>query len=185
MPPFRVSGENPSVANGVKPWGMDGGSEARNQGQGIHLDADGAIPKRFLQLDGDEPILGEGDVLGGDGRAKHVAKKVGSADIVLRAGAGMGVQRESTVLDAQGTHDLGAMGNGQGDGEGFAAQLGTGRREASHSGGGELRERWFSLLQVVGEESGLPLAVVLDHMATDEVAQEPGADDLQQVRRGR
>jgi hypothetical protein len=30
----------------------------------------------------------------------------------------------------------------------------------------------------------LPLAVVLDDAATDEVAQKPGADDLEQVRHG-
>jgi hypothetical protein len=94
------------------------------------------------------------------------------------------MERESTVLEAQGTHDLGSSGSGQGDGEGFAAQPGAGGREARDSGGGELRERWFSLGEVVGEESGLPLAVVLDYMATDEVAHKPGADDLQQVRDG-
>ena len=39
-------------------------------------------------------------------------------------------------------------------------------------------------MQVVGEKSGLTLAVVLGHAVTDEVAQQPGADDLQEVRRG-
>jgi hypothetical protein len=34
------------------------------------------------------------------------------------------------------------------------------------------------------EEASLPLAVVLDDMAADQVAQEPGADDLQQVSDG-
>jgi hypothetical protein len=69
-------------------------------------------------LDGDQAILGEGDVLLGDGRAQHVAQQVASADVVL------------------------------------------------------------------GEEASLPLAVVLDDMAADQVAQEPGADDLQQVSDG-
>jgi hypothetical protein len=33
-------------------------------------------------------------------------------------------------------------------------------------------------LQVVGEKSGLTLAVVLDHAAAAEEAQQPGAGDL-------
>jgi hypothetical protein len=37
---------------------------------------------------------------------------------------------------------------------------------------------------LVAEEAGLSLAVVLDHPAAHQVAQEPGADDLQQVRDG-
>jgi hypothetical protein len=48
-------------------------------------------------------------VLLGDGRAKHVPKKVGPAHVVLGAGAGRSMERESTVLDAQGTHDFGAI----------------------------------------------------------------------------
>jgi hypothetical protein len=160
---------------------MDSGREAGDQGQGIHLDADRAIPERFLQLDGDQAILGEGDVFLGDGRAKHVFEKVGSADIVL--GAGMGVQRESSVLDAQRAHDLGAIGGRQDDGERFAAQLGTRGRQARDSGGGELGQGRLPLGEVIGEEAGFPF-VVLDDAAADEVAQEPGADDLQQVRDG-
>ncbi len=160
---------------------MDGGREAGDQGQGIHLDADRAITKGFFQLDGDQAIFGEGDVLGGDGRAKHVFEKVGPADIVLGAGAGMGVQRESSVLDAQRTHDLRANRGRQDDGEGFAAQLGASRRQARDSGGGELGQGRLPLGEVVGEEAGFPF-VVLNHAAAYEVAQEAGADDLEQVR---
>jgi hypothetical protein len=55
---------------------MDSGREAGDQGQGIHLDADRAIPERFLQLDGDQAILGEGDVFLGDGRAKDASNAI-------------------------------------------------------------------------------------------------------------
>jgi len=33
-----------------------------DQGQGIHFHRDRAIPEGFLELDGDQPVLGEGDV---------------------------------------------------------------------------------------------------------------------------
>jgi hypothetical protein len=88
---------------------MDRGREAGNQGQGIHFHRDGAIPEWFLELDGDQAVVGEGDVLGGDRWPQHVTQQVVSAHLVLGAGTGMGVQRESTVLDAQGAHDLGAI----------------------------------------------------------------------------
>jgi hypothetical protein len=51
---------------------MDRGREAGNQGQGIHFHRDGAIPEWFLELDGDQAFLGEGDVLLGDRRPQHV-----------------------------------------------------------------------------------------------------------------
>ncbi len=194
LPPQRGDGR------GEAAWGRGQGG----QGQGIHLDADHAIAEGFLQLDGDQHVLGEGDVLGGDGRAKHVAKKVGPAHVVLGAGAGRSMERESAVLDAQGPHGLGPIGSGQGDGEGLAAQLGAGGREARDGGGGELGQGWLALGEVVGEKSGLPLAVVvdgnpgrvpmpsrgatlparpagsarvLDDVAADEVAQEPAGRD--------
>jgi hypothetical protein len=55
------------------------------------------------------------------------------------------------------------------------------RPGASDGGGGELGQGRLSLGEVVGEEAGLSL-VVLDDVVADQVAQEPGADDLHQVR---
>jgi hypothetical protein len=84
-------------------------------------------------------------------------------------------------------------------------------RQARDGGGGELGEGWFPLGEVIGEEAGLPLAVVvdgnpgrvpipsrdatlpakpagsarnLDQAAAEQVAQKPSADDLEQVRHG-
>jgi hypothetical protein len=83
-------------------------------------------------------------------------------------------QRESSVLDTQGAHDLGAIGGRQDDGDRFAAQLGAGGRQARDSGGGELGQGRLPLGEVIGEKSGFPF-VVLDHAAADEVAQEAAA----------
>jgi hypothetical protein len=86
---------------------MHRGREAREKGEGVHFDADRAIPEGFLQLDGDQPVVGEADVPLGDGGPEHVLEKVGSAHVVFCADAGRSMERESTVLDAQGAHELG------------------------------------------------------------------------------
>ena len=46
------------------------------------------------------------------------------------------------------------------------------RRQARDGGGGELGQGRLALGEVVGEKSGLTLAVVLNHLAADQVAQE-------------
>ena len=71
----------------------------------------------------------------------------------------------------------------RGAGAGRAGPRSRRDRQARDSGGGELGEGRLSFGEVVGEEAGLPL-VVLDDVVAHQVAQEPGADDLQQVRDG-
>ena len=66
---------------------MDRGREAGDQGQGIHFHGDRAIPEWSFQLDGDQAILGQGDVLLRDGRPEHVLEEVGSPEVVLGADA--------------------------------------------------------------------------------------------------
>jgi len=76
---------------------MDRGREAGDQGKRIHFHGDRTVPERPLQLDGDEPLLGQGDVLGGNGRSEHVLEEVGSPEVVLGAGAGMGSPRPANT----------------------------------------------------------------------------------------
>jgi len=188
---------------------MHGGREARDQGQGIHLDADGTVAERFLELDGDQTVSSQGDVLLRDGGPQHVVEQVGPADIVLGPSTGSSVERESSILDAQRAHDLGAGCGGQDDGERFATQFGTSKRQPRDGGGRELGERRLSLGEVVGEKSGLALGLGVDgnpgrvpipsrdatlpakpagsarnfdHVAANQVSQQPGADDREQIR---
>ena len=70
---IAVRGENPTIANRVKSWRMHRGCEARDQGQRIHFDRDGTVAERFLELDGDQTISGQGDVLLRDGGPQHGA----------------------------------------------------------------------------------------------------------------
>jgi hypothetical protein len=94
------------------------------------------------------------------------------------------MERKTSVLDAQRAHDLGAGCGGQDDGEWLSAQLGSGGREARDGGSRQLGERRFPLAEVVGEKSGLALAVALDHAAANQVSQQPGANDREQVGDG-
>jgi len=55
---------------------MDRGREAGDQGQGIHFHRNRAIPEGFLQLDGDQAFLGEGDVLLGDRRPQEASNAI-------------------------------------------------------------------------------------------------------------
>ena len=69
----------------------------------------------------------------------------------------------------------------RGAGAGVAGPRSRRDRKASDGGGGELSEGRLSFGEVIGEKSGLSL-VLLDDVVADQVAQEPGADDLEQVR---
>ena len=71
----------------------------------------------------------------------------------------------------------------RGAGAGWVGPRSRRDRKSSHSGSGELGESRFSFLEVVGEEASLSL-VVLDDVVADQVAQQPGTDDLQEVGDG-
>jgi hypothetical protein len=95
------------------------------------------------------------------------------------------VERKPSVLDAQRAHDLGAGCGGQNDGEWLSAHLRTRGRQARDGGSRQLGERRFPLAEVVGEKSGLALGVALDHAAANQVPQQPGPDDREQICDGR
>jgi hypothetical protein len=88
-----VRREDSTVAKRVELRRVDRGRKPRYQGEGVPFDADGAISEWLIELDGDQALVGQGDVLLGDGRPEHVLEQVGSALVVLGADAGSRVER--------------------------------------------------------------------------------------------
>ena len=164
---------------------MHRGCQPRDERQRVHLDRDGAIPERTFQFHRDQAVGRQRDVLLGDGRSQHVLEQLFAAKIVLGAGSRGGVKRESGVIDAQGTDDLGTRPGGQSDLQRFSAQLGPRRRQSRNRGRGQLRQRRITLGEIVGKQHGVGIGVGLDDAAADEEPHHTGADDLEQIRDGR
>ena len=117
--------------------------------------------------------------------SQHVLEEVLAAKLVLGTGSRGGVKRESPVIDAQWTDDLGTRAGRQGDLQRSSALLGTGGRQSRDRGRRQLRQRRLTFGEIVGQQHGVGIGVGLDDAAADEEAHHTGADDLEQVGDGR
>jgi hypothetical protein len=154
------------------------GCQATQERQVIHLDGDGAIAERPLELQADQIVGEKLDVLVGDGGTKHVFAQSFAGTVVQGAGGGGGVERKAELRDRQRGLNLDAWASWQRDDNGTAA-LGAGRGKPGDGSGGELGQGGLFVGQLARDHGGIVADV--DDSPSCEQAQDAGADDLEQV----